>query len=647
MTGKPEMSYERAGTNRVVAAARDARKLKVFGVILFLFAAVGYALIRERGRAEGPVPRATSHAPDGEALPRAFGPDRRVEGIADEDAATDPVASVEPTPGQVLADVMSIDSALEDDLSHWEAVDWLAFAMIEGRPTFRVSREDVPELLAGFEQLRSSRVRQFLLVTFGALEAAEATEVAIEELPRPEMTASAAYVLGRSRDSRGLEALRAALSGAGPDQQRREALTFGLAQHGASVIPQLVIATEVWLLQGATTADPLPLGFARSADMRAPLRAIALEHAQPEVRAAAILGFVETARSERVDAGWLVALAAGPAEAVSVRVEALRGLSTLQPRLAAEVLTDLLEEPDPAPELLLAALEATRGAGIPEVHVDLLFELALAPSEGSLGAQALRALAASSDVAVQRRLAELLPRQDADEQLRLLQELSMRNHLPHGVRDGNALAPELVNAVRELLEDPELSPYSEHQALQVLYSHDPSAEDVRDRAWSFLLASPEEERSRRLMMVSHILGETVNRELVHSFRESDAFLPRLEAVATLSNVPGNLERAEVVSFLREEALPFLRASLPENTGASLISLGGRRPPNYNLGRVATGVFGRYGEPADIALLESLGSSFERNQSAWPEPLRKAVLAGLSESSAQASDLIRLRLLGRE
>lgn len=628
---------------------KDRRLLLLFGITGFVVVLVCYLTLGGRhGSRDLERDRDGVHAVGGTTgleTPRFDS----ARGFVDGEPIQLGAADVEETPqttAHILANILSRDSTLDSNLSLWEAVDWFSFGLADELRTAGVTQADGPQLITILEGAHSTGLRQFLLVSLGALETETVAELAESFLREPGMTASSAYALGRSGSPRSIAVILEELAQPGRKRADLEALYFGLAQAGPEALPHLLAATETWLLQGASLGDPLPLSFVRSPAMRGKLQELALQPGHPALRAAAIRGFIESCRSEKPESSeveWLHGLAEGAAQDVALRIEALRGLVLLDPAGNQEIIGTLLGQAGLQPELLHAALEASRTSGIPPQHVDLLIQLALDGSDSGTSSKAVRALAAATDPETQRRLAELIPRLDVHERNALLLQLAARDHQPHGVRSTTPLAPELIEALTGLLADPLLEPSDQYQTLQLLKGVEGLEDEVLQRARLLYQDASPEERPHQLMLAAQILGSEMNGELVHSFREADGFLSHLEAAATLVSIPENLDSPEIVDFLQDEVLPFLRTSLPANTGATLAYLDPKRSISSHLGVLATGIFGRHGKRSDVDLLESLGPAFLENQSAWPAELREAVHTSLTEAAARASDLIELRL----
>ncbi len=634
------------------------RKTTLFGIIAFACVVATYEILLpglREGRVvdveRGSVARTE---PNAELVPGAppQEPSRHAAQTRDPDdshAARDERAGdAAPAlpPAGVLADLLSQDSLWHHiDLSDWQVVDTFARSMEAAAPrVLGATPADAPRFAALLAEARSTRVRQVLLVTLGVLGPSESDDLG-RYLVEPGLTAASAYALGRLGSAGAVDALLGELRDGKLFDARRDALWFGLAQVGPSVVPMLVEATEGRLAGGAGADDALPLSFVRNVASRDALADLAREHALPGLRVAAIRGWVEASRASGESADWLETLVADEAAALAVRVEAMRGLASLESAAGQELAAAILARPDAPTELLVAALDATAAAGVPDAHVERIASLALGAGGDELREAALRTLATAAQPAADRALAALLPRVAEHDRAELLLALIGRGHehRPEERGAGEQLAPELLDAVAGLLGAPGTDPVEEHYAMQVLAGSEQHRPLVRELAWKRYAETQGTEHDRRkaLMELAPLLGEAANQELTRTFLASEEFVPRVELAATLISMPGNLERESVVTFLRDEILPYLRNELPAETGATLAYVGPRPQENTYAIAIAN-LFGRFGEPSDVPMLDELAPRFLASQEHWPASLRNAVHRAVSEAAARAADLIAMR-----
>jgi HEAT repeat protein len=528
------------------------------------------------------------------------------------------------------------------DLSDWLAIDqFTRIYMVPALQRLGAKPADSGLFVSLLKEARSTRMRQMLLLALGELGAPDAQCLAAY-LCEPGLTAASAYALGRLGTPEAAEILRKQLGSNGLSRSDREALYYGLAQTGADSVPILVKAMEAQLLLGAQSNDAFPLAYVHSPAGRDALKAVALEHPNPAVRAAAIQGFISASNAKDGGLDWLVHVSADQTEDTVVRAQAMEGLASLESAQWPEVFGALFEQTGSAGGLLVSALDAAAIHGIPEGQLDRVATVASGASDGEVRTAALRALAAAGIPAADLRLVDLLPTLSDPERSVVLSELAARNPpywLSHEPGVGKPLSPALIAAVSALPGGP-----AEQFALQVLAGSQTHRLAAEEAAWT-RLASDEDEHARRetLKTVVSLVGQGANEELMRAFARADEFIPRIEVATSLAAIPGNMEQEQTATFLKSQVLPYLRSRIVTDTGAWLAYFGPGRTQVNPLAITISNVFGRFGDLADVELLDSLGARFLENQRDWPEPLQSSMRRSVEEAAARAADLITFRL----
>lgn len=555
------------------------------------------------------------------------------------------------------------------DLGKWRHVDFSlqGLALVLRNPG--TGPVDVEELHAQLRGVRSLRMRQVLLLALGWAAGPElsAPHELIAWLEIPDMRATAAYALGRSRDPAAVSRLRQewerarSLSG---DHHSEEALLFGWAQ--GAPLEEVVLLSELLSAEhefeasqirlGQSELSVLPLSLVRDPESFDALLEVAHSHPSPRLRAAAMMAAAAAAGLGRAEdraraTSALVEVAGNAGGAPAVRAAALGGLGPLVQREEGRALLGgLLAEGVLPKDVLEAALDLASWTGLDNRGVRTVIDhLEEINTQGGIEdaehhERLLGALAAAGDPHGDQWLGEhldLIGSADSSLRFRVVSALWARSQ---ALRDGDpasALAPELLDRLADLARRGEWGKdTNEFDILALSAAH---VEFARELAWDKIYSTRDQDEYRDAL-VEHLpaLGPEGQTVALAEWRRSGEFLPRLELLAAFSDLEAGVRLPATEQFLIEEGLPELRKRILSETG---VYLRGAVPGASNANLIAfqvSNLFGRYGSSEDVPLLEKLGPTFRERQGHWPPRVREPLAAGLDEAIGRAIDLINLR-----